>query len=96
VGTGVLKERLKQKLFTCLDGKIRQAESRLKNQLELQSAEQKAKRGSALLPSPEALDKIVRYEAGLERQLYRALNQLERLQRMRQGETIPAPISLIT
>ena len=40
------------------------------------------------------LDKILRYEAALERQLYRAMNQLERLQRRRQGETIPAPLSM--
>jgi hypothetical protein len=48
----------------------------------------------ALLPSPEVLDKILRYEAALERQLYRAMNQLERLQRRRQGENIPAPLTM--
>jgi hypothetical protein len=44
-----------------------------------------------VLPSPEVLDKIQRYETKLERQLYRAMNQLERLQRMRRGEVVPPP-----
>ena len=57
------EEAIKQKLLAALQTSIREAESRLKDQLELQSAEQKAKRGSALLPSPEALDKIVRYRS---------------------------------
>ena len=40
------------------------------------------------------LDKIIRYEAALDRQLYKAINQLERLQRRRKGEDLPAPIVL--
>ncbi len=43
------------------------------------------------LPSRSKLDKIQKYEASLERQLYRAMNQLERLQRVRRGERIPPP-----
>ena len=46
-----------------------------------------------LIPEKELL-KLMRYEASIERQFYKALNQLERSQRMRIGETIPAPISL--
>lgn len=46
-----------------------------------------------LIPEKELL-KLMRYEASIERQFYKALNQLERTQRMRIGETIPAPISL--
>ena len=30
----------------------------------------------------------------LERQLFRALAQLERIQRLRQGETVPAPLTV--
>ncbi len=40
------------------------------------------------------LDKIIRYEASLDRQLYKAINQLERLQRRRKGEDLPAPVVL--
>jgi hypothetical protein len=35
-----------------------------------------------------------RYETALENKLYRAINQLERLQRTRKGEFVPAPESI--
>jgi hypothetical protein len=40
------------------------------------------------------LDKIMRYETTLERQLYRAMDQLERLQRRREGEEVPPPVNV--
>ncbi|MEQ1862286.1 MAG: hypothetical protein ABMA13_20400 [Chthoniobacteraceae bacterium] len=49
---------------------------------------------SAVLPSAETLDKILRYEPKLERQMHRAMAQLERVQRMRRGEAIPAPLTV--
>ena len=53
-----------------------------------------ARQATAVLPSSEVLDKIMRYETKLERQMYRAMAQLERVQRMRRGEAIPAPLSV--
>ena len=47
-----------------------------------------------MLPSMEVLEKILRYETKLERQLFRAMAQLERLQRMRRGESVPAPLTV--
>lgn len=47
-----------------------------------------------VLPSAEGLEKILRYETKLERQIFRAVAQLERVQRMRRGEAIPAPLSV--
>jgi hypothetical protein len=52
-----------------------------------------AQLGSFALPSREAVEKILRYETAIERQLYRAMAQLERLQRQRQGEPVPPPIT---
>jgi hypothetical protein len=46
------------------------------------------------LPTSESSDKILRYETTIERQLYRAINQLERLQRQREGESVPPPIQI--
>jgi len=46
------------------------------------------------LPSADATDKILRYEAHLDRQLYRAMDQLERLQRQRRGENVPPPLNI--
>lgn len=38
--------------------------------------------------------KLARYETGLDRSLYRALHQLERLQAMRAGASVPPPVVL--
>ena len=35
-----------------------------------------------------------RYETGIENRLFRALNQLERMQLLRRGEKVPVPASL--
>jgi hypothetical protein len=42
----------------------------------------------------EGLDRVLRYETSIQRQLAYALNQLERLQRARKGEHVPAPVSV--
>jgi hypothetical protein len=60
-----------------------------KNQLKLQVIK---KLGS--IPSKDELDRLLRYEGAIERQLYKAMNQLERLQRMRSGENVPAPVEV--
>ena len=46
------------------------------------------------LPSKEELDKLLRYEAMINRQLNHAIAELERLQRRRNEESVPAPISV--
>jgi len=46
------------------------------------------------LPSSDDVDRILRYETANNRQLVYAINQLERLQRARKGEQIPAPVTL--
>jgi hypothetical protein len=72
----------------------------LKKKLEGKPAEKPAKRRlpnfshSALLLDSYKLDLIQRYTAAHEKRRYRALAQLERLQRQRSGETIPAPIDV--
>jgi hypothetical protein len=37
---------------------------------------------------------LIRYEAMINHQLFQAINQLERLQRLRQGETVLAPVTV--
>ncbi len=61
---------------------------------EHEEKEEEARQGAAVLPSSEVLDKIMRYETMLRRQLRRDMNQLERLQRRRQGEMVPPPITM--
>jgi hypothetical protein len=50
--------------------------------------------GQHALPNDDALDKILRYEAAIDRHLGRSLDRLERLQRRRKGELIPPPVSV--
>jgi hypothetical protein len=62
--------------------------------LERENLALDAEARSLSLPSPAAADKLLRYEVHLDRQLYRAMDQLERLQRQRKGENVPAPLNV--
>jgi CRISPR/Cas system-associated endonuclease Cas1 len=55
-----------------------------KNKLKLQVI-----RKLGNIPSKDELDRLLRYEGAIERQLYKAVNQLERLQRLRAGDNVP-------
>jgi len=41
-----------------------------------------------------AIERIFRYQTTINRQLFQAMNQLERLQRLRKGENVPAPLTM--
>jgi hypothetical protein len=41
-----------------------------------------------------SIDRILRYQTTTNRQLFQAMNQLERLQRLRKGEDVPAPMTM--
>jgi hypothetical protein len=75
-----------------LDQEISEFEDLIQELQEKVNAEDTMRRASALLPSAEVLEKIVRYESALQRQLHRSMNQLERLQRRRLGENVPPPV----
>ena len=60
-----------------------------KNVLKLQVLK---KLGS--IPQKEELDRLLRYESAIERQFYKALNQLERMQRLRSGDNVPPPVEV--
>lgn len=47
-----------------------------------------------LVPHGETGDRLLRYETAAERNLGRALDRLERLQRRRNGEALPPPVSV--
>lgn len=56
------------------------------NRLRLSALKQ---RGS--LPPKSEMDNLLRYETAIERQLYKAISQLERCQRQRIGDYVPPP-----
>jgi hypothetical protein len=47
-----------------------------------------------VIPNSDALDKVLRYETTIERQLGRSVDRLELLQRRRKGETLLPPVSV--
>jgi hypothetical protein len=47
-----------------------------------------------LLPKPETLDSLSRYETTLERSLLRTLSELERLRASRSGVALPPPVAV--
>ncbi|MCX6908007.1 MAG: hypothetical protein NTY01_08190, partial [Verrucomicrobia bacterium] len=51
-------------------------------------------RAASVMPIADKLDMNLRYETMLDRQFQRAMHQLERLQRMRKGETVPPPLTM--
>ncbi len=61
---------------------------------EREDKEETARQAANILPEAAVLEKILRYEVALDRQLYRAMNQLERLQRRRAGENVPPPLTV--
>jgi hypothetical protein len=61
---------------------------------EKENLELASRTASLSLADAPSTDKILRYETTIERQFYRALNQLERLQRQRLGDSVPPPVSI--
>jgi hypothetical protein len=89
-----LQERKKTETLAFLDQKIGGFWFWQERCVDEEEHEEEARQAAAVLPSGAVLDKILRYETKLERQMYRAMAQLERVQRMRGGEAIPAPLSV--
>ena len=83
---------------TCLLASIDDQLRRIEDFRRLAELRAKLAQGAELrkfsLPPADAADKLLRYEAHLDRQLYRAMDQLERLQRLRRGEVVPPPHQL--
>jgi|SRR5271167_2382765 len=46
------------------------------------------------VPKADVLDRVLRADSAAERNLGRAINRLERLQRRRKGEPVPTPVSV--
>ncbi len=61
---------------------------------EKSEPEREAEQIGRSLPPTDVSNKILRYGTALNRELYRALSELERLQRRRRGDTVPPPIKV--
>lgn len=91
-----LRQKQKEQILAWLDREIRHFLWNQSRCEERERQEEELRQAAAVLPSMDTLEKIMRYETKLERQIYRAMAQLERLQRMRKGETLPAPVAVIS
>jgi hypothetical protein len=86
------KER--ELVLSFVESELARCQAKFAGVAEQEEHETQAREAAALLPEPAVAEKIMRYEASLERQLYRAMNQLERLQRLRKGEAVPPPLAV--
>jgi len=102
---GALEEILVEKIAKCCwrerrahrceAGLIRRASTTEPTELEaILNPKRAAITDHHSLPLGADLDRILRYETAIHRQLVYAISQLERLQRGRKGEYLPAPLSV--
>ena len=89
-----LRAKRKQQSLAHIDGKLAtillvRLGCKLREEIDEES-----RQSAALLPSPEVLDKLMRYETMLKKDLHRDMIQLERLQRRRKGEAVPPPLTM--
>jgi len=88
-----------QRWRTASDDELRAAaEERLgllrQQQLDEQAQEVAIQQAQRSIPPLKDALSFARYEAALERQIYRALAALERFQRLRAGEPVPPPLNI--
>ena len=80
-------ERCKELLLSLIDREM----ARLKDEAELMAEREKLELDAAVLslhlPSDDVLAKILRYETAIDRQMYRALNELRELQAARRARS---------
>jgi len=89
-----LRAKHQRLVLDYIDGELGRLGRRRRSREEREQKQEESRQAASVLPAAEKLDKILRYETTLQRQLYRAMHQLERLQRMRKGEHVPAPLTM--
>jgi hypothetical protein len=89
-----IRAKRQQHLLEFLNKLLECCEDRLQDMVESEAEKEKVRRDASLLPGQKIVDKLLRYEARLERQMYRAMHELERLQRLRRGEVVPPPVAI--
>lgn len=89
-----LREKQKNQVLAFLNRKLAGLASRRAQCEEREQTTEQARQAASVLPSLEVLEKILRYETKLERHMCRAMAHLERLQRMRRGDAVAAPVAV--
>lgn len=86
------KEEARCRAIKRIDKEIERLESLRKACEETETERTTYEATAALVPRQGALDRLLRYEASLDRAFDRTLTQLERLQRIRLGQPMPPPV----
>jgi hypothetical protein len=92
--TGAWRERNKKRALAFLDDELFSLNMLKEDRAKREAQEEQSRQAASVLPSMKVLARIIGYETKLERQLYRAMTQLERLQRLRRGEAVPPPLKM--
>jgi hypothetical protein len=93
--TAEARAAYKTKVLNYLRGQAGTARRKGEQCEKREKREEEARQAVASLPGEAAVDKIVRYESALERQLGRALDRLERLQSARKSTCVGPPCKTI-
>ena len=84
-------EQCRDKMLSGIDAEIRRLQDYRQEQAKIESERTKLEVLRRKVPESAKLDRLLRYEASLERAFDRTLNQLERMQRLRRGQPV-APL----
>jgi hypothetical protein len=81
-------EECKQNVLDAIDDEIRRLKCHHKKTVSIEAQRTEIELLRCNVPESPWLDRVLRYEASLERAFDRTLGQLERLQRLRQGQPV--------
>jgi hypothetical protein len=87
-------DRKRATLLKRIDNNLEDLRVMLQRSTKRYKLEAESEARSLSLPPADVADKIMRYEAHLDRQLQRTMDQLERLQRQRRGDKVPPPLNI--
>jgi ATP-dependent Lon protease len=87
-------EQCRKNILQEIDEEIRRLKRYRKARTSVEAVRTQLETLRHSIPDAPGLDRLLRYEASLERGFDRTLSQLERLQRMRRGHSVPPPIKV--
>jgi hypothetical protein len=87
-------EECKEDVLGEIDHEVHRLKAYKKRRASVESARAKLEVLRRRIPDTPESERLLRYEASLERSFERTLSQLERLQRMRLGHAVPPPLKV--
>ena len=84
----------KQSLLKRINEEIENLQRYEKTQGAIETSRMKQEALRRLVPESPSLDRLLRYEASLDRSFDRTLSQLERIQRIRRGQPVPPTLKV--